>query len=69
MRAHVIANVFICRWMNVLDPAVDSSPFTPDEDARLEELVQRLGAGKWAQLAEVFNAGQPRKRTDDRLRK
>lgn len=55
--------------MNVLDPSVDQSPWTGEEDARLEALVRQLGAGKWAQLADEFNAGRPLKRTDDRLRK
>ncbi|GAQ89019.1 hypothetical protein KFL_004800040 [Klebsormidium nitens] len=57
------------RWVNVLDPSVDQSPWTAEEDARLEALVRQLGAGKWAQLADEFNAGRPLKRTDDRLRK
>jgi hypothetical protein len=55
--------------VNVLDPSVDASPWTAEEDARLEALVRQLGSGKWAQLADEFNADRQLKRTDDRLRK
>ena len=41
------------RWVNSLDPSLDKSPWTPQEDAILAEAHQRLG-NKWAKIAELL---------------
>ena len=41
------------RWLNHLDPSLDKSPWTPQEDAILAEAHQRLG-NKWAKIAELL---------------
>ncbi|GAM19922.1 hypothetical protein SAMD00019534_030970 [Acytostelium subglobosum LB1] len=40
------------RWCNVMDPVVTRAPWTDEEDAKLKTIVDRLGMGKWAQVAK-----------------
>ncbi|KAJ1963921.1 hypothetical protein GGI12_001747 [Dipsacomyces acuminosporus] len=40
------------RYMNVLTPEVNNSQWTPDEDERLIDLVNRVGIGKWSYVAD-----------------
>lgn len=40
------------RWINVLDPALNAGPWTPEEDKRIIELVEKYGAGKWSEIAK-----------------
>jgi len=42
------------RYCNVLDPAINKSPWTPEEDARLFELCETLGMGKWSEIAKTM---------------
>jgi hypothetical protein len=51
------------RWVNVLNPALTLTPFTPNEDAELLRLVKELGTGKWAQIAGRMSSA----RTDNQL--
>lgn len=46
------------RWVNYLSPNVDNSPWTSEEDKKLEKLVDSLGK-KWSLIAKHFP-----KRTD-----
>jgi len=43
------------RFVNVLDPTMQPAkhrPWTPAEDVKLFDLVEKLGAGKWSQIAK-----------------
>ncbi|KAJ1645097.1 hypothetical protein LPJ64_003280 [Coemansia asiatica] len=42
------------RYMNVLTPDVNNAQWTPDEDARLIALVNRVGIGKWSYVADLL---------------
>ena len=39
------------RWQKVLKPSLVKGPWTPQEDAKVLELVQRYGAKKWSVIA------------------
>jgi hypothetical protein len=39
------------KWINTLDPSLKSTPFTPEEDTKLRQLVVELGIGKWSTIA------------------
>jgi hypothetical protein len=39
------------RWQKVLDPQLVKGPWTPEEDAKVVMLVQRLGPKKWSAIA------------------
>ncbi|XP_014769661.2 uncharacterized protein LOC106868758 [Octopus bimaculoides] len=41
----------IFRWVNCLDPGINSGPFTYEEDKLLLKYVQENGAGNWAAVA------------------
>ncbi|KAF9188607.1 Myb- protein A [Haplosporangium sp. Z 767] len=45
------------RWHNHLDPKIDKSPFTPEEDRQILELYKRIGP-KWAEMAKLM-PGRP----------
>lgn len=51
------------RWVNVLDPVLSASPFTPEEDKRLLELVQLYGSGNWSKISLELG----KRRTDNQL--
>lgn len=51
------------RWVNVLDPSISATPFTPDEDEELMNLVEIHGTGNWSKIAQEFS----KKRTDNQL--
>jgi hypothetical protein len=38
------------RWCNVLDPSLQASPWTDEEDKKLLNVVELIGIGKWAQV-------------------
>jgi hypothetical protein len=40
------------RWQKVLNPEVVKGPWTPEEDQKVIELVEQLGAKKWSQIAQ-----------------
>ncbi|KAJ1822947.1 hypothetical protein LPJ56_000469 [Coemansia sp. RSA 2599] len=42
------------RYMNVLTPDVNNAQWTPDEDARLIAIVNRVGIGKWSYVADLL---------------
>ncbi|EAY17668.1 Myb-like DNA-binding domain containing protein [Trichomonas vaginalis G3] len=42
------------RWCNYLDPTLNNTPFTADEDALLLDLYVEYGA-KWCKIAQHFN--------------
>ena len=50
------------RWFNYLSPNINSSPWTTEEDEKLEQLHQQLGS-KWVQIAKFFPS-----RTDINIR-
>ncbi|KAF9571060.1 hypothetical protein EC968_001044 [Mortierella alpina] len=39
------------RWHNHLDPQINKTPFTPEEDMRILELYNQMGS-KWAEMAK-----------------
>jgi hypothetical protein len=41
------------RWRNYLNPTLNSSPWTPEEDALLEQKFKEIGP-KWARIATFF---------------
>jgi hypothetical protein len=41
------------RWINYLRPQINNAPFTPEEDLKLETLVNSLGK-KWSLIAQHF---------------
>ncbi|KAG0259226.1 hypothetical protein BG011_002781 [Mortierella polycephala] len=45
------------RWHNHLDPKIDKSPFTSEEDRQILELYKRIGP-KWAEMAKSM-PGRP----------
>jgi len=64
------------RWISRLDPAIDRSPFSEDEDANLLACHQALG-NKWAKIAKNMNKsanarltlnGKKRSRTADQVK-
>jgi hypothetical protein len=59
------------RWISRLDPAIDRSPFSAEEDAKLLMTHQALG-NKWAKIAKSMNkshaSGQKRSRTADQVK-
>eukprot|EP01039_Chlorochromonas_danica_P006001 gene6001-6610_t len=40
------------KWCNQVDPSLCFAEYSEDEIVRLKELVDRLGEGKWAQIAQ-----------------
>ncbi|KYQ93817.1 putative myb transcription factor [Tieghemostelium lacteum] len=42
------------RWCNVIDPQLNKTPFTPEEDRKLKELIEQHGVGKWATIASAL---------------
>ena len=50
------------RWFNYLSPNINNTPFTHEEDNKLEELYAEYGA-KWVQIAKYFPS-----RTDINIR-
>jgi hypothetical protein len=50
------------RWRNYLRPAIDDTPWTPEEDALLAEQYRVIGP-KWARISRLFTG-----RTDINLR-
>jgi hypothetical protein len=50
------------RWRNYLRPAIDDTPWTPEEDALLAEQHRAIGP-KWAHISRLFTG-----RTDINLR-
>jgi len=45
------------RWIYRLDPAIDRSPFTPEQDSQLLSLQSEVG-NKWASIAKKMSKGQ-----------
>ena len=43
------------RWTRALNPAINHNPWTPGEDARLLELVGKMGCCRWRKIAELLN--------------
>lgn len=41
------------RWVNYLSPAVNNGPWTPEEDRKLEELMEQYGR-HWSKIAAHF---------------
>jgi hypothetical protein len=39
------------RWVNVLDPSINATPFSPEEDEKLLNLVESFGSGSWARIS------------------
>ena len=48
------------RWVNILDPELNTGPWTPEEDQQLMAKVAEIGPGKWALVAAVLD-----RRTDN----
>lgn len=44
------------RWKNVLDPTITSKPWTVAEDARLLEVVAKIGSSKWSLVAQEMDS-------------
>jgi hypothetical protein len=42
------------RWVNVLDPHTDRSPFTAEEDQIILKGVAKFGEGKWSSIAQML---------------
>lgn len=53
------------RFCNKLDPEIYRGAWTAEEDQRLRDAVDRIGVGKWAQIAKVLHPP----RTDYQIRK
>lgn len=53
------------RYCNRLDPEIHRGHWTVQQDAKLRELVQTVGIGKWAQIAKMLTPP----RTDYQIRK
>ncbi|KAG0359600.1 Myb- protein A [Gamsiella multidivaricata] len=45
------------RWHNHLDPTINKTPFTPEEDRRILELYNQMGS-RWAEMAK-YMPGRP----------
>ncbi|KAI1316439.1 hypothetical protein EDD11_010002 [Mortierella claussenii] len=45
------------RWHNHLDPQINKTPFTPEEDRRILELYNQMGS-RWAEMAK-YMPGRP----------
>ncbi|XP_002967686.2 myb-like protein L isoform X1 [Selaginella moellendorffii] len=43
------------RWRNVLDPKLSFDMWSPEEDEKLEEAVEKFGMHKWSSVAEVMS--------------
>ncbi|KAE9035177.1 hypothetical protein PR003_g10011 [Phytophthora rubi] len=41
------------RWRNHLDPSINKSPFTPEEDTIIQEGFEKMG-NRWTQIAELL---------------
>ncbi|OWZ04172.1 Myb-like DNA-binding protein [Phytophthora megakarya] len=41
------------RWRNHLDPSINKSPFTPEEDTMIQEGFEKMG-NRWTQIAELL---------------
>ena len=42
------------RWVNVLDPLTNRSPFTAEEDQKILKGVAKFGEGKWSSIAQLL---------------
>jgi Myb-like DNA-binding domain len=42
------------RWHKVLNPAVTKGPWTPEEDAKVLEVVAEFGPQKWTKIASYL---------------
>ncbi|KAL1925056.1 uncharacterized protein VTP21DRAFT_4710 [Calcarisporiella thermophila] len=54
------------RWHNHLDPTIDKSPFTPEEEALVFKLYEQMGS-KWAEIARTMACYGVR-RSDNQLK-
>ncbi|KAF4142087.1 Myb-like DNA-binding domain [Phytophthora infestans] len=50
------------RWRNHLDPSINKSPFTPEEDTIIQEGFEKMG-NRWTQIAELLPG-----RTEDAIK-
>jgi len=42
------------RWVNVLNPSLTRSKWTPEEDEKLLELAKSMGLGEWTKIAKFL---------------
>lgn len=43
------------RWTRALNPSINHNPWTAGEDARLLDLVSKMGCCRWRKIAELLN--------------
>lgn len=53
------------RWKDVLDPAIDKSPWTAEEDEKLLAYISKHGTGDWVSIARTL-PGRTRNQCRDR---